>query len=200
MYSLGTFLAVLSSLLLLRNLRTRTVCRRRWFFYALTAAAFLYTHHYALFTVASQACAAICVVLFGREDGKPNHLRKLKGTLGAYFVVLLMYLPMLPVLRTQVGRVQEEYWIDSLSFNSMVQTMRQLFLPAYQFTSHGMGKAVGIVLIVSCIVLGTFVVWRRARAATLIWCVSFLPLLLRLRKEMSLRGGKRRRVASRVMC
>lgn len=55
-YALATLLFVVSSGALLGALRAETpvACYRRWASYAIAAAAFCYTHHLALFSVAAQ--------------------------------------------------------------------------------------------------------------------------------------------------
>lgn len=65
MCALGAMLSVLSSWALLRALRKDTVSE--WLAYAALAAAFLYTHYYALFSVFAQL--AFMIVLLLRRSG-----------------------------------------------------------------------------------------------------------------------------------
>lgn len=109
-YSMGTFLAVLSSWLLWRGL---TDGRRRWWAgYAVAAAALAYTHHYGFFTLAAQGVFAVgWVCLCSPRADRPTLLRR--GILSAVGASVL-YLPWVPSMLRQMRGVKEDFWITQL--------------------------------------------------------------------------------------
>jgi len=112
MYSLGVFLAGVTSLLLLRALRARQNRGLWWAAYGLAITAFCYTHYYAFFTVAAQGMF-VAGYLFAcawrrsfREMVAPATGFLLAGTLS-----LLLYIPWLPVCWAQIRAVHHSYSI-----------------------------------------------------------------------------------------
>jgi uncharacterized membrane protein len=101
MYTLGTFLALISCYFLVKALETnKTIV---WIFYALSVAAAFYTHYYLFFTIAAQGLYFIYYIWKQKKW-------MLKG-LGAYILAFLIYLPWVPTLLVQVKRVQAAFWI-----------------------------------------------------------------------------------------
>jgi mannosyltransferase len=113
MYTLGTFLVMFSSWLLLRALESRR--KRDWLYFGIAAAASFYTHYYLLFSVAAQGLYALYVI-FKRGDWRGNFRdNQLINLLLAGAAAVVLYLPWLPALMEQLTRVQGGYWIEPMN-------------------------------------------------------------------------------------
>src|SRR3989344_2202479 len=139
MYTLGTTLALASSYGLLRAVRRN----KGWGAYVALAAAFAYTHYFALFTLAAHAV----FILLQR-----SRRRQPKVYLAAA-LVLLLYLPQLPILLQQNAQVQQNYWIPPLKIWSLPNTIYHMFVPANAFPPALLGALatgiLGLALIIS---------------------------------------------------
>jgi 4-amino-4-deoxy-L-arabinose transferase-like glycosyltransferase len=101
MYSLLTFLCLLSSILLLLAMRARSWAWAAllWLAYALVNVAAVYTHYFSFFALAFQAAYLVLVVWSGRF----RHWHLLVGGLAAGLATVLAYLPWLPHLVARYG-------------------------------------------------------------------------------------------------
>jgi mannosyltransferase len=129
MYALGTALAALGGWLLLRALRGRGG-HWAWAGYGLACVALLYTHHYALFTIAAQFVflALYVVSLIGAGSGdQARRLATRAASVGA--IVALAYVPALQFLLVQADRVRQDYWIGPLDWRMFCATFGQFLLP-----------------------------------------------------------------------
>lgn len=107
MYTLGTFLILLSSYLLVRALDNK----KYWLWYGIAVAAAIYTHYYLLFSVAAQG---LFILLYLLKSRPPRRIKILWRAAGAYLLALILFLPWLKTFLKQVGRVEENYWIPAL--------------------------------------------------------------------------------------
>jgi uncharacterized membrane protein len=112
MYTLGTFLVMISSWLMLKALESRS--KKMWLWYGLTVAAALYTHYYLLFSVAAQGLYILYVL--ARERGWRGSFRdnQLVNAIMAYAFAVILYIPWLPGFLEQLSRVQGGYWIPPM--------------------------------------------------------------------------------------
>ncbi len=129
MYTLGSTLAVLAGWELLGLLRSRGA-GGLWWPFGLTTLALAYTHHYGLLTVASAFLVIFGAGLVASRAGSREEARRLlvRGTLTA-LVVGLLYLPGLEILRGQVGRVRQDYWIGPLDGATIGRTFAEFAFP-----------------------------------------------------------------------
>ncbi|HEX9503182.1 MAG TPA: glycosyltransferase family 39 protein [Patescibacteria group bacterium] len=107
MYTLGTFLVLFSSFILLKALENNKL--KYWLLYALLTAASLYTHYYLLFSIAAQGLYVLYYLY-------KNRLYKdsiLFASLGSYVLAAVLFIPWLPTLLTQLRRVEAAYWIPA---------------------------------------------------------------------------------------
>ena len=129
MYTMGTTFAALSCWLLLRNLRTGGGVVA-WLAYGLALTGLVYSHHWGLFSAAAQALFLGFYVLWLAASGAGETARRLAVAAGATGVmVALMYLPAYFLLRTQLGRVQQDYWIRALTWEKFAWTFSQFVVP-----------------------------------------------------------------------
>ncbi len=106
MYTLGTALAVYSAWMLVRALGSGKAVW--WVGYALTVAAFLYTHNYALFAVLAQVCF-LAGYFFWWHRRHPRALLRSPEVMRACCALggaALAYLPWVPVMLRQSERRQ----------------------------------------------------------------------------------------------
>lgn len=127
MYTLGTFLALLSSYFLVRALENK----KFWLWYAVFATAGLYTHYYLLFSVAAQGLYVAFYIIKARK------VRLLIRAVGYYLLALILYMPWLPTFFKQVVRVQQNYWIPPLNRWSIPSTIWKMI-----FGGQGMRNSV----------------------------------------------------------
>lgn len=129
MYTLGMALALFSSLALLRAIRKQSFV---WFtVYGVLAAAFLYVHYYALFTIAAQAFAVIVIFLWQTRAriGEIIQDHAFWGSVFGFLLVALIFSPWLPHFLQQRSQVQMAYWIPRLTSTSIPDTIYRLFIP-----------------------------------------------------------------------
>jgi mannosyltransferase len=155
MYTLGTALTALSSWLLLRVLRVRGRSRP-WVPYGLACVALLYTHHYGLFTVAAQFAFLTLWAAWLLGLGRGEEVRAVLIPAAAVGVaVAVLYLPGLDILRGQVGRVRQDYWIRPLSWGTVARTFSEFAVPTAGEGSQAGGWAVLVASAVAAAVLAT---------------------------------------------
>ncbi|MEW4487329.1 glycosyltransferase family 39 protein [Thalassoglobus sp. JC818] len=119
MYSLATMLAIWGSWFLLQALTHPAKPTRWWSLYVLSTLALLYTHHYAMFTVFAQGLVAAWASLAippSLDDNLTTTSRPKLHYVGVSFALIIAgYLPWIPVLRSQISRVQESFWIPKVT-------------------------------------------------------------------------------------
>jgi mannosyltransferase len=141
MYTLGTALSAISAVLLLRLLRDGRP--RLWAAYGACCAALLYTHHYALFTVAAQFLFLGLYAVWLHGLGGWKEARKVLVPAGIVaLAVAVAYLPGFAILRVQTHRVQEEYWIRPLSWEAVCRTFWEFLVPSNDHDLDPWGWAV----------------------------------------------------------
>ena len=154
MYTLLTFLGLLSSYLLLRWLDTPASSLRSPYIwaYVLTTAAALYTHYFAFFLLIAHALYILYIWW-----GQIRSSRPLKPSIGMSIAItvsiLILYLPWLPFLVTRYG-VDTSYWPGALKLGEIA---RKLFIAFSlgETVMEGVGKwlavGYGLILLVSLI-------------------------------------------------
>jgi hypothetical protein len=114
MYSMGCFLGLLSSWLLVRALASARY--QAFALYGLAAAALMLTHNYGVFTVAAQFLWLGGVVIAKHFDWPRQRARRLAGhALLAVAVAVIIYAPWLGALANQTQRVWRGFWVPPVS-------------------------------------------------------------------------------------
>ena len=181
MYTLGTFLALMSTWLLLRGVRKPQVLP--WLGYALVAVAFAYTHYFAFFTLAAHALF-ILGVLIKQTRGRVGEM--LQSHLfwfasGAAVLAVALYSPWIPVFISQNAQVQDAYWVPAIGGWSIPDTFYRMVLPTAGIPSH---TGFGIVLTVAPIILAVLlwlllpVIRTHRNANVLLALCGAVPFLL----------------------
>ncbi len=119
MYSLGVFLAVLTSWLLLRALRSERSDVKWWLAYGVAVGAFCHTHNYAFFTVAGQSVFVSGDLIRQLAKGQRSDAsQQAQGFAMAGSLALAIYSPWVPALLHQVQDVREGYWIPEVNWQA----------------------------------------------------------------------------------
>lgn len=131
MYTLGTFLALVSTWCLLHALTQQSQRAWWWLTYAAAAAAFAYTHYYAFFSLAAQALFVILYILVATRGrvGEILHWKVFWFALLAALVALGLFAPWLPIFLQQQQQVQASFWIPPLDRWSIPDTFYRMYLP-----------------------------------------------------------------------
>jgi uncharacterized membrane protein len=171
MYGLVALLVLASTYALVRALERNG--RRWWIIYAITLAAALYTHYYAVF---------IILVHWLYVAAQTNRTKR-KGLFnpwwwGANVGAAGLFLPWLPTALAQFSRVQQSFWIPPVSATTLPDTVLQLSL-FYNLPMMPVWIKVAIALGFAGLVLGLWLAGRKYRSSTLLLSAySLLPPLV----------------------
>lgn len=126
MFTLGTFLIVLSSFFLSKAIKSKNWSW--WLFYAITSSCGIYTHYYVFFSILAQGLFVLYYLFreskFSFSDWLKN--KNFQFGSGAYLLVILSFLPWIPTFLSQLHRVQESYWIPKMSIWSVPATFLKM--------------------------------------------------------------------------
>jgi mannosyltransferase len=156
MYTLLTFLCLLSSYLLLLVIRARRTWQIvvLWIGYTLANVAALYTHYFAFFVLAFQA--AYLLLVWASRGFRP--LRLFVGGLASGLAILLAYLPWLPYLVARYG-ADLSYWPGQLKLPEVLLDIGVFFVGG-ESISEPMGVLLGSFLgLVFLLCLLVLLVW-----------------------------------------
>ena len=101
MYTLGTFLVLISTWLLLKALEDNKYST--WAWYGVATAAGLLTHYYIVFSIMAQGLYVLYLFIRNR---KINY-----KAVGSYILAAILFLPWLPTFLIQIKRVTSAFWI-----------------------------------------------------------------------------------------
>ncbi len=174
MYSLGTALTAFSSWLLLRALRAERGSRL-WEFYGVTLLALLYTHHYALLSVAAQfGFLGLFLGWRALRASAREALLLVRRLIIPGMLVAVGYLPWMLVLKEQTARVQTDYWTQPLTWDHVQRTLADLLPAAPGF---GVTREFHVRLALVALLL-VAAVWRPRRGNLLVLVCATVPVLL----------------------
>jgi len=135
MYTLGTFLIVFSSWLLVKAMESKQ--SKWWLAYGIGAALALYTHYYLIFSVAAQAIFILVLVWNDYRSNLAAGIRNpitilktdknLRGAVLAYLAAFVAFLPWIGIFLKQLGQVEANYWIPKMDIYSIPNTIWRLF-------------------------------------------------------------------------
>lgn len=145
MYTLGIFLSLLASWLLIKAVRAERRQGMLWIAYAVTAAAFAYTHYFAFFTLAAHALFIVGSIL-QKTKGRIGEIIQSPRFWWAFVAALLaiaLYSPWIPIFLRQNAQVQDSYWVPPIGGWSIPDTFYRMFIPLVGIPPH---QGFGIVL------------------------------------------------------
>jgi mannosyltransferase len=174
MYSMGTTFTAIGAWLLLRAL-CEPERGRRWRAFGAACVLLLYTHHYGLFTVAAWFLflGLYASWLLGAGD-RSEALAIVVAAAKVGAVVAAIYLPGMALLRIQVERVQQDYWIPEMNWWLFNGTFSQFLIPTHGFHFFIGGWVVFGVLVATCLVVAA----GARRGDGLVLASSLTPMVL----------------------
>ncbi|HVC98459.1 MAG TPA: glycosyltransferase family 39 protein [Pirellulales bacterium] len=175
MYTLGAALAVGSSWLLLRALRSEGPSYWRWSLYSIAALLFLYTHTYAVFSVAAQwlyAAAWLWVRGPRRSTNSAGASPVWGAALGAGLIAAA-WSPWLFVLLGQAARVRQTFWSGTLDRWDLPHFCHQMLVSEDAPLTH-VGS---LTAAVACIVVLVQLLWRPREGDWLLFLMAGLPVV-----------------------
>ena len=128
MYALGVCLALLSTLALVHALRAPAFSWRNWSLYALAALAFLYTHYFALFTIAAQLGFVAAYSVWKATCPKEMLLAVAGRIVWPLAVIAVGSSPWLPAFLQQQRQVRDAFWINPVATREAVNMAYQLLV------------------------------------------------------------------------
>jgi uncharacterized membrane protein len=171
MYSLGTALLALGSWLLL--LLIEEPRRARWWWgYVVCTVAFLYTHPYAVFSVATQYLFLVVLAARRAAQGQLSQALSLGRLIATTALTCIaLYAPWLPVFHGQTARVQASYWIGPMNWWSLPGTLGELLVPEWPWSPADLGLITLYTFLVTVVA-----VWRPQPAQVLLLASFVLPM------------------------
>lgn len=109
MYTLGTFLLMLSAYYLVKAFDTKKY--RFWLGFILSTSAAMYTHYYLFFSILGIDLFALYYIFKNYRF----ELKQYSQLVLSYIIVLLLYIPWLKTFKFQFTQVQENYWIPKMN-------------------------------------------------------------------------------------
>ena len=159
MYTLGAFLIIISCYFLLRALNEKEKPRLLWWgLYALSAIAGIYTHYYIFFSLAAQG---LFVFYYFFADLKFNLSQWLKNknfqlAVGSYLLIAFSYVPWLSIFFSQLGQVQENYWIPAMNWGSIPCTFYKMTTGASADSMDFFGVVAGMMVLIILAIVYVF--------------------------------------------
>lgn len=176
MYALGTTLAVFSSWTLFRALH-RPGCLRPWLLYGVVALLFIYTHYYALFSLAAQA-VFVLGYLFVRARGNVStllHDATFWHAVIAADMVVIGWFPWFPSFLRQRSQVQAAYWTLPPARWDLPNACWQMFVdPVHKSCSHGEALSAALLCAAGLLML----LWRARAGEWYVFTAATVPLAL----------------------
>lgn len=174
-YSLGGLLALVASWSLLRALRSSDRSGRWWFTYAVSAVLFVYTHYFALFTLAVQGVLALYVLwdtagssarrLFGSRSGRQ--------AAAVFAAVGLGWAAWMPFFIRQLHQVHESFWIAPLQEWEIAHTVYRMFVEPEEAAVSPTASLWALDL---CVVGWVLFLWRADRIHAFIAASALVPI------------------------
>ncbi len=126
MYSLGTFLVIISSYFLLKAIETKKW--NWWLFYAIATSLGIYTHYFVAFWIFAQGLYLIYAIYQEAKFSIAAWLKNKNFQLGlsSYILVTVSYIPWLGTFIKQTAQVQQDYWIPPINIWSIPNTFAKM--------------------------------------------------------------------------
>jgi mannosyltransferase len=177
MYTLGTALAAFCSWALFRALHAPASALRPWLLFGLLDLLFLYTHYYALFSIAAQLLFLAGLLLIEARGNPRSVFRdpRLWHGLVAGCLLVIGWLPWLPTFLAQREQVRTAFWSRPVrSWDVADACGRMLLCPE----NGRIAISDGLVASGVCVLIVLTVLWRGRAGAWYIFVATITPLAL----------------------
>jgi uncharacterized membrane protein len=172
MYTLGTFLLLISSYFLLRALESQKL--RDWTIYGILVAACFYTHYYLVFSCAAQGLYVIYWLWKNKKITfkSPNH--ELFKSAWPYVLTGMLFVPWLGTFLIQTARVEKQYWIGAMDRWSIPSTIWKMI-----FGGQGISHPILVIAtVVSIVMVYFYIVRTRQQEKWLVVLGLFTPFVI----------------------
>lgn len=149
MYGWGLFFVTTSFILINDMMIEKESDNIKWILLTLLTLASLYTHYYV--AIAS-ALIYLCLLVYLIKNNKDE----IKKWLISVIVIVIGYIPWIPVIFQQISRKIGYYWIEPITFNKIVEYFLFIFSPDCPFIYENEPvtfSIFGLLLLISTIVL-----------------------------------------------
>lgn len=182
MYTLGTFLAIVSSWLLVVATRKTKGGLGIWMLYGGIIAAFAYIHYIAFYTIAAHALF-VAGSIIDRTKWRIGEMLQLRLTwhaLVAAVIAALIYAPWFPVFLSQNARVQEQYWVPRIGGWSIPDTFYRMAIPTAGIPSHAGFAMVGTIIPLFIVTVSWILLvrWKKSAGSWLVVLCAVAPFVL----------------------
>lgn len=184
MYSLGVFLALLTSSLLWKALHDEKTCKRWWLGYGVATAAFCYTHPFAFLSVFAQTLFVSGYL--GYEywaSSRRSSSHRVTGFVCSGAIALALFSPWIPVLYSQSRTVLRDFWIPDVTTKSIVRTVSRLLSGVNDMPTLGHYFVFHFFLL-----LVFYTIWKSTRAGYFSLLQATIPVLISILVSMT--GGR----------
>lgn len=174
MYSMGTFLVIISSFFLLKAMETKAW--KYWILYALAISAGIYTHYFVAFWILAQALyLAYCFLKdYGWKVAAWIKDKNLKRAFVSYLLAAISYIPWLPTLIKQTAQVQENYWIPEIGIWSIPSTFFKMTTGG-TISTEKFGWILGLLMLIVIALMFWFLKKSECREKWLVFLMLAIP-------------------------
>ena len=177
MYSLGTFLVIISTFLFLKALETKKW--NWWLLYAFYISCGIYTHYFIALWIIPQA---LYLLYYLYKESKFNFSSWFKnknfqfGTT-AYILTAISYIPWLGTFLKQLGQVQADYWIPKINIWSIPNTFSKMTIGG-TIDSSRFWYVLAILMVIVIFLIVFFLKRSQLKEKWLILFLLVVPFLL----------------------
>lgn len=174
-YALGTALALLSSWALVRALGAERATRRWWCAYAGLTILFAYTHYFALFAIVAQGAVVVYVLVHDTPGPGQNHVRwaRVWGSAMALSLLVLCWLPWVPVFLRQMSQVRSDFWIHPIQRWDIAHLLYQMFVEP---ENASLTETTSLWVLDLCVVGWVVLLWRARWETVLVAASAWTPI------------------------
>ncbi|TES96047.1 hypothetical protein E3J85_01430 [Patescibacteria group bacterium] len=154
MYTLGAFLAVMSTFYLWKALHNNQARLNLyyWIGYVVFTILAIYTHYFLIFTVIAQIAGVLLGLIVLPKKERTNLLKKWWHFGLSILFTAVFYLPWLPILLKQSNQVREDFWIPVISLFSVLRTFFVITIGSIE-TKTFLINTIPLILIVAIVIV-----------------------------------------------
>jgi hypothetical protein len=176
MYTLGTFLSALSSLMLLRALRVPD-SPRWWMVYGVCGLLLLYTHYYGGLLICAQA-VFVAGWLFRRHQGQVRRIATSSESWHAILacaIIAVGWLPWMRIFFRQRMQVADSFWTVPVDRWTLYQLSFQMFMEPENTV---LLRSYAVVLSIFVVLVLFSTLWRPRLGSCHVFLAAVMPLAL----------------------
>lgn len=147
MYAILVFTTTLSFYGFFRAFESQKTLPYWKVFYAFAATAALYSHHFSILAIFIQGLWALS--LFFTKSHKVNWLKRLLSLIWPFLLILVLYLPWLPILYRQSSMVASGFWLGKPPLKDLFGTIAKFLVgsQSYPLQKLALALVAGVALV-----------------------------------------------------